>query len=101
MTVVVHGMNLGTPWHTTSTLRCDPPGGTHPQAAAACRALTSLLRAHAVPPRHCPAELGGPWTTVRGTYRGHPVSLAYAEACARGRRAALQAQALGAYYGHG
>jgi hypothetical protein len=101
VTIVVHGMNMDTPWHTTWTLRCDPPGGSHPRAPSACRALTALVRGRAVPTRHCSFELDGPWTTVRGTYRGRTISLAYAEACARGRRAAQEAEALGAYFAHG
>ncbi len=99
--IVVHGMNMDSPWHTTSTLRCAPAGGTHPRAAAACRALAALLRDGAVPPRHCATEIGGPWTTVRGAYRGRTISLAYAEACALGARASIEAQQLGEFFAHG
>jgi Subtilisin inhibitor-like len=100
LTVVVHGTNRGTPWHTTWTLHCSPPGGSHPTARKSCAALTDLLTRHAVPPRHCSSEAGGPWTTVHGLYRGDPLSLAYAEACATGNTS-LEAQAVGAYFGHG
>jgi hypothetical protein len=101
VTIVVHGMNMGSPWHTTSTLRCAPAGGTHRRAATACRALAALLRNGAVPPRHCAHETSGPWTTVRGTYRGHTISLAYAEACAASARAGIEAQQLGDFFAHG
>ena len=101
LTIVAHGVNMATPWHSGWTLRCAPAGGTHPRPRAACAALRALLADHAVPPRHCEAEISGPWTTVRGTYAGRPIHLAYAEACARGRRAGLEAQALGVYFANG
>jgi subtilisin inhibitor-like len=101
LTVVVHGKNGTTPWHTTWTLRCSPAGGTHPKPRASCAALADLLARHAVPPRHCATEIGGPWTTVKGVYAGKAISLAYAEACAADRRTSLNAQALGAYFAHG
>jgi hypothetical protein len=100
LVVTAHGDNVGTPWHTSWTLRCFPPGGTHPHPQASCAALGWLLRHHAVPPRHCGSEGGGPWTTVRGVYDGDQLALAYAEACGRGR-ALLEGQALGAYFSHG
>jgi hypothetical protein len=37
---------------------------------------------------------------VHGLYRGDPLSLAYAEACATGKTS-LEAQAVGAYFAHG
>lgn len=98
--VVVHGMNGAKPWHTTFSLRCSPPAGTHPEPRAACLALADLLARHAVPPRHCDAEAGGPWTTVRGTYRGRVLSLAYAEACGRDRTG-HEGQVLGEFFTHG
>jgi len=98
--VVVHGINGTKPWHTTFSLRCSPPAGSHPDPRAACLALADLLAHGAVPPRHCYSEAGGPWTTVRGTYRGRALSLAYAEACGRGR-AGREGQALGVYFAHG
>lgn len=101
LTVVVHGINGAKPWHATWTLRCSPAGGNHPRPRASCSALAKLLARHGVPPRHCASEIGGPWTTVRGTYRGKPISLAYAEACAVGASTSLEAQALGASYSHG
>jgi len=101
LTVAVHGINGSNPWHTTWTLRCFPPGGSHPKPRASCSALADLLARHAVPPRHCLAELGGPWTTVRGIYQGRSISLAYGEACAPNRKTSLEGQALGAYFAHG
>jgi len=101
LTIVAHGINMATPWHLGWTLRCAPAGGTHPRPGAACAALHTLLADHAVPPRHCSSEISGPWTTVRGTNAGQPIHLAYAEACARDRRATLEAQALGMYFAHG
>jgi Subtilisin inhibitor-like len=60
------------------TLRCDPPGGTHPNPAAACRTLMSMKNPF------------GPWSSVKimcpmilasarravitGTYDGHKVN---------------------------
>jgi hypothetical protein len=46
-------------------------------------------------------ETSGPWTTVRGTYRGRAIALAYAEACAVGARAGIEAQELGDFFAHG
>jgi hypothetical protein len=97
LTVVVHGEN----WHTTWTLRCAPPGGTHPLPRASCSALADLMTRDAVPPRHCASELSGPWTTVRGVYLGKPISLAYGEACAAPVKVSREAQALGSYFAHG
>lgn len=61
----------------TWTLRCDPPGGTHPDPAAACAAL-DRAGAAALPP--VPADLactqiyGGPETArITGTWKGSPV----------------------------
>lgn len=62
---------------TTWTLTCDPAGGTHPDAAAACAALA----AHgdgALPPKRkdiaCTQVYGGPEkATVTGTWQGRPV----------------------------
>jgi subtilisin inhibitor-like len=98
--VVVHGINGSKPWHTTWTLRCSPAGGNHPAPKTSCAALSDLLARHAVPRRHCDSEGGGPWTTVRGTYAGKPLSLEYAEACATGKTG-REGQAVGAYFAHG
>jgi hypothetical protein len=101
LTVVVHGFDGTKPWHSTSTLRCLPPGGTHSAPQAACSALADLIARDAIPPRHCRFEMSGPWTTVTGQYRGTRISLAYAEACATDKKSSLQAQTLGVYFSHG
>jgi len=65
------------------TLTCDPAGGTHPDPAAACAALSStgLLRTGdpAVAPQpkslSCPMILATAKTaSITGTYYGHPVN---------------------------
>jgi len=61
----------------TWTLSCDPPAGTHPDPAAACKALTEHEAAlRPVPPdRSCTEQYGGPDTArVNGTWRGQSVS---------------------------
>lgn len=71
--VVRSGQGLG---KRTFTLRCDPPGGDHPDPEAACRALDALEEPFAPVPagRACTEIYGGPQTaTVTGTYRGEPV----------------------------
>lgn len=58
------------------TLRCNPAGGTHPNAARACARLASLERPFApVPPdTACTQLYGGPQEAlVTGTYRGRRV----------------------------
>jgi hypothetical protein len=60
----------------TYTLVCDPAGGDHPDAEAACRTLSELDDPFApVPPDvMCTEVYGGPQTaTVTGTFRGDPV----------------------------
>jgi len=65
------------------TLTCDPPGGSHSQAQAACAELDKLAQSGkdpfvAVSPDLVCAEImGGPETaTVTGTWRGVPVDAA-------------------------
>ena len=60
------------------TLTCDPVGGTHPQADAACASLaTDAVRAALEPPpldQRCTEQYGGPQVaTVTGTVDGEPV----------------------------
>jgi len=60
------------------TLRCNPAGGTLPNGRRACERLLALRAAFAPVPRDtaCTEIFGGPQTaTVRGTYRGQPVTL--------------------------
>lgn len=63
---------------TTWTLTCEPAGGTHPDAAEACRVLAAK-GSRALPPKRtdvaCTQVYGGPETaTVRGTWQGQPVT---------------------------
>jgi len=67
----------------TWRLTCDPAGGTHPDAAAACKALEDH-GATALPPvpkdRMCTQIYGGPEkATVKGTWRGKPVNSAFSK----------------------
>jgi hypothetical protein len=58
------------------TLRCDPTGGTHPDARAACRQLLAAKNPFAPVPRGimCPMIASGPQQArVTGTYFGRPV----------------------------
>jgi subtilisin inhibitor-like len=69
---------------STSTwqLTCDPPGGTHPDPKAACRALETNGAAAlpAVPKdKACTQIYGGPETaTITGTWQGQPVMSRFA-----------------------
>ena len=72
---------------TTWTLTCDPPGGTHPDAAAACAALATHGTA-ALPPKPegvvCAEVYGGPQrATITGTWQGRQVqsSLSRTDGC--------------------
>jgi len=59
------------------TLRCDPAGGTHPHAAAACSALMALKQPFAPPPAHqmCPMILASAKrATFTGTWFGTKVA---------------------------
>lgn len=61
------------------TLTCDPVGGTHPHAQAACRQLLAAKNPFAPIPRGimCPMIPAGPQTgtaQVSGTFFGKPVS---------------------------
>jgi hypothetical protein len=62
------------------TLTCDPPGGTHPDPAGACRVLDDVRAPFApVPPgMRCLQVYGGPETaTITGTWRGVEVDATY------------------------
>ena len=64
----------------TWTLTCDPPGGTHPDAEAACAALATVPTPFAPVPAGmmCAQMYGGPQTaTVTGTWRGQRVDASY------------------------
>lgn len=63
------------------TLTCDPPGGDHPNAAAACARLTQTDGGvfEPVPAgRACTEIYGGPQTaTVTGTYEGRDLDASF------------------------
>ena len=55
------------------TLRCAPAGGTHPQAASACRKLAAMSNPFAPIPKDaiCTDVYGGPQAAlITGTFRG-------------------------------
>jgi hypothetical protein len=59
------------------TLRCDPAGGTEPDAKAACRALLAAKNPFAPIPRGimCPMIVAGPQkATISGTFFGQHVA---------------------------
>jgi hypothetical protein len=81
LTVVVTPTPGATPkrW----TLRCDPAGGTHPDAKAACRALLAAKNPFAPIPRGimCPMIVAGPQkATITGTFFGQPVASNFSRA---------------------
>jgi Subtilisin inhibitor-like len=76
---------------TMWTLRCDPPGGDHPDPEAACAALAAVADPFGpvAPPDRC-AEIPGGDEAVAvldGDYRGREVHSRYtrANACVSGR----------------
>jgi hypothetical protein len=74
LTIVVdNGSGSTSTWRLT----CNPPGGTHPDPKAACRALEANGAA-ALPPvpkdKACTQIYGGPDTaTITGTWQGQDV----------------------------
>lgn len=65
------------------TLRCDPAGGTHPDAKAACRALLAAKNPFAPIPRGtmCPMIVAGPQkATITGTFFGQRVTSNFSRA---------------------
>jgi hypothetical protein len=59
------------------TLRCDPAGGTHPNPAAACKALMAIKDPFAAPPtgQMCPMILASAKRAIfNGTWFGTPVN---------------------------
>jgi len=76
VTVSVDATGEGTV--TTSTLTCEPTGGDHPDADAACAAIAAAGGAAAFEPTPadvaCTEQWGGPQTaTVEGTVDGTPI----------------------------
>ena len=68
----------------TWKLTCDPVGGTHPEAQAACAALTAAAQKGADPfaptakDQMCTQIYGGPQVaTVKGTWNGKPVDATF------------------------
>ncbi|MDB1086149.1 SSI family serine proteinase inhibitor [Streptomyces sp. ACA25] len=74
--------DTGEPEHAqVHTLRCEPAGGDHPEAATACDVLAELEDPFSpVPPDSlCTYIHGGPATAViEGTWAGEPVDAAFA-----------------------
>jgi hypothetical protein len=64
------------------TLQCEPTGGTHPDAAAACRQLLAVKQPFS-PVRHgmmCPMIVTGDETaTIKGTWFGTPVDATFSQ----------------------
>lgn len=62
------------------TLRCNPAGGTHPNAAGACAALDSaggdFTKLAPTAGRMCPHLVHPVTVRANGTYRGAPVAYA-------------------------
>jgi len=74
VTITVRGMPGAAPkrW----TLRCDPPGGTHPNPVAACRALLQFWNPYLARPRRlvCPMIAASvDQADIRGLWFGHRV----------------------------
>ena len=63
------------------TLRCDPVGGTHPHARAACNVLEHAKNPFAPvrPQMMCPATPASRTATITGTWFGHPVNATYTQ----------------------
>ncbi|MDX6334967.1 MAG: hypothetical protein QOG05_2307 [Streptosporangiaceae bacterium] len=96
LTVVVTPAPGATPkrW----TLRCDPAGGTEPDAKAACRALLAAKNPFAPIPRGimCPMIVAGPQkATITGTFFGQHVASNFSRAGCQATRWAK----LGAVFG--
>jgi hypothetical protein len=76
-----------TPRHWT--LRCDPPGGTHPDPATACQVLLAVKDPFTPVPVHmdCPMIMVSSKTaTITGTYLGKPVNITLRDGgCTLGR----------------
>ncbi|MBX9246813.1 hypothetical protein ICW40_18650 [Actinotalea ferrariae] len=93
LTITLDETGSGSP--RTFTLACDPVGGDHPDADAACATLADVgPEAFAPPPRDemCTQQYGGPEVaTVEGTVAGTPVSaqLSRTDGCEIGRWDAL------------
>ena len=81
--VVYFPHGAGSPISRAWSLRCAPPGGSHPSPAAACaeieRSPLALGRArHVCQTRALP---GSPAATVAGTFQGRHVNRSYRPGC--------------------
>jgi hypothetical protein len=79
LTITVFPNGPGKGSHTW-TLRCSPPGGTLPAAAAACRRLLAARAPFATPPPMtvCTQVYGGPQeAVVRGTFAGRRIRVRF------------------------
>ncbi|WP_088289496.1 SSI family serine proteinase inhibitor [Kineosporia sp. A_224] len=91
LTVVVDDGSGPVTWR----LDCDPPGGDHPDPAAACAALDAKAATALLPvpkDQMCTMVYGGPEkASVEGTWRGTPVSTTFdrSNGCEIARWAAL------------
>lgn len=73
LTISVQPQGIGGPTRTW-TLRCNPPGGSLPRAAAACERLSAEALQPIPPDTICTQIYGGPQTArVRGRLEGRPV----------------------------
>lgn len=74
--------------HRSATLRCDPPGGTHPNPRAACRELAAaggdLAKLRHNPEMACITVYDPVTVHARGTWRGRGVAYdaTYSNRCA-------------------
>lgn len=61
--------------HSTWTLRCAPPGGTHPRPALACAELAAHPDVVLPVTRPCPLFIvrGAPQARIAGSFRGRSV----------------------------
>lgn len=62
------------------TLKCDPPGGTHPKAKQACATLSKTKSPFAATPKNqmCTQIFGGPQQAkIDGTWHGRKVDATY------------------------
>jgi hypothetical protein len=72
------------------TLRCDPPGGTHPDARAVCTQLLTAKNPFGPTPRGimCPMIVSGPQkATITGTWFGRRIHASFSkiDGCAAAR----------------
>ncbi len=73
LTITVLPQGAGGPTRTW-TLRCNPPGGSLPRAAAACKRLRAEALRPLPPDTICTQIYGGPQAArVRGRVEGRPI----------------------------